>query len=540
MHIASFAIKDVVSADRIIPILSALGPLRGKAPQRYIVLLAPASDMENLDLGTVRYIFDELNEILDNYGDVVKGHAWSLVNAIDAYTNLLRGYLVYFSYGEIENIVGRVVDLLNELGKFKTSLGVIAWTYALDPALGSEYVRGLMEEKLGIDVVDKAYGILKELSRLRGLVQELMRYEEFMGYVESKFMKADEEAVKKVILEVASLLKKALAHYRLNNDELDEAKKLFNKVAEEDREIGVYEDYLIDRSLALRAEAIESSLVSDDLVKKFQQLYKEAFDEEHFMPTARYLSVTSGTLGNYLVSLALTGDYKTISKLLEEHWRVLNANYEASVLARLMLNALLRPRGGLSGELEGKLSVNPEELINAFGSYMYSEFLPALRVAFGVKTPEDGIKLCEEFNDEGCVDSVLAVKGNSAAVKQLRERLINVFQGALIVRLNSFRELGVDIDTVLNEFMGLVNGLDGKSLAQLIAPIDSRASLALMLHALINGDERLARAHALMGAVGATGSKLLTRLFLEAYRACCDPNNDEFRRAIARLFFYHV
>jgi hypothetical protein len=36
------------------------------------------------------------------------------------------------------------------------------------------------------------------------------------------------------------------------------------------------------------------------------------------------------------------------------------------------------------------------------------------------------------------------------------------------------------------------------------------------------------------------GEKLLTRLFLEAYRACCDLGKDEFRRAIARLFFYHV
>ena len=82
----------------------------------------------------------------------------------------------------------------------------------------------------------------------------------------------------------------------------------------------------------------------------------------------------------------------------------------------LTLNALLGHRVGLSGELKGKLSVNPEELIDAFGSYMHSEFLPALMVAFGVKTPEDGIKLCEEFNDEGCVDFVLAVKGNSVVV----------------------------------------------------------------------------------------------------------------------------
>jgi len=66
------------------------------------------------------------------------------------------------------------------------------------------------------------------------------------------------------------------------------------------------------------------------------------------------------------------------------------------------------------------------------------------------------------------------------------------------------------------------------------------ARLALMLHALINGDEKLAKAHALRGAVRATGSKLLGRLFLETYEACCDLSNESFRRAIARLFFYHV
>jgi len=66
------------------------------------------------------------------------------------------------------------------------------------------------------------------------------------------------------------------------------------------------------------------------------------------------------------------------------------------------------------------------------------------------------------------------------------------------------------------------------------------AQLALMLHALINHNENLAKAHALYGAVSTTGNKLLTRLFLEAYRACCDLESESFRLAIARLFFYHV
>ncbi len=46
----------------------ALEPLRGKAPHRYIELLVSASGIGNLDSSTVRYIFNELNEIkiLDN------------------------------------------------------------------------------------------------------------------------------------------------------------------------------------------------------------------------------------------------------------------------------------------------------------------------------------------------------------------------------------------------------------------------------------------------------------------------------------------
>jgi hypothetical protein len=68
------------------------------------------------------------------------------------------------------------------------------------------------------------------------------------------------------------------------------------------------------------------------------------------------------------------------------------------------------------------------------------------------------------------------------------------------------------------------------------------AQLALTLHALINGNKELAKAHALKEAIYSS-SKLLTRLYLEAYKECkkcCDLGKDEFRRAIARLFFYHV
>jgi len=105
-----------------------------------------------------------------------------------------------------------------------------------------------------------------------------------------------------------------------------------------------------------------------------------------------------------------------------------------------------------------------------------------------------------------------------------------------------FKGLGVNVDKLFDEFEMLVGRLDGKSLVQLPAPGTSAALLALMLYALINGDEKLVKAHALRGAV-AFPVKLHTRLFLDVYRACeqgCDLSNENLRQAITKLFLYHI
>ena len=104
-----------------------------------------------------------------------------------------------------------------------------------------------------------------------------------------------------------------------------------------------------------------------------------------------------------------------------------------------------------------------------------------------------------------------------------------------------FKGLGVNVDKLFDEFEMLVGRLDGKSLVQLLAPGTSMALLALMLYALINGDEKLAKAHALYETVTSSG-KLLSRLFLDVYRACgkgCDLGNEDLRQAITKLFLYH-
>jgi len=553
LYIASFAIPYVVLPPLVKSILSALEPLRGKAPHRYLKLLSSASNIGNLDRDTARYILDELNKVLDNYGNRVKGHAWPLVYAISAYADLLEKHGFNFDDDEIKGVVGRVVDLLNELGRFKSSLGTIAWAHALAPAL-DERVRGLMEEKLGIDVVNRADEVLKELNKLREKVQELMRDGEFTSYVESRFIKVDEEAVRSTILEMAPSLKNSLAIYRFGNDELDEAARLFNEAAKESREIGDYKNYLIDRGWALRVEAIKGSLVGDDLVKLvngFRQLYEETFNKKHFMRTASYLGTASSTLGEYLVSLALTGDDKKIKELIEEHLWVLNANERSWVLTRLMLNALLGPKDRLDNELKGRLVVKPRELIEAFKYEIFSVFLPALRVAFGLLKPEDVGEACESIDEKYekgksiCKGIASAARGKGATVEVLREEvLIKTFRERISKgeKLNLLKGLGFDAKSLSDEFRGLAYGLDGKSLVQLPALKNSRAQLAFMLYALINGDEKLAKAHALY-ETAALSVKLLSRLFLDVYRACekgCDLGNEDLRQAITKLFLYHV
>jgi hypothetical protein len=436
-----------------------------------------------------------------------------------------------------------------------------------------------MENVLGIDVADKAKEVVGELSRLRA--QELIRDEGFMGFVKSWLAEADEKAARE-ILEDASNFVYILAQDKLDNDELKEAEELFNGAAEWGRVIGVYKNYLDSSNWALRVEAIKGSLAGDDLVKLvngFKQLYEEAVNAERLMPAevSPYYdtlpknilkdileNILSDILGGYLVSLALKGgdeEIRRIEELLKEQWQVLNHYSLAPILTRLTLNALLSPRVELSSELKGKLVVKPWELMMYLGlGDIDINSLPALRAIYGTIKPGDEKRLCDELIDDPimhdlCIDNVSRAYSEELSQQEegnLRQALIKYFQRWISKGevLDLLKKLGLDAESLNNELKGLIHELSGKSLQSVVSFNHcskdqqlrcSSAHLTYMLYALVNGNEKLAKAHALYGAMSSTGSKLLTRLFLEAYNACCDlKNNESFRRAVARLFFYHV
>jgi energy-coupling factor transporter ATP-binding protein EcfA2 len=549
LYIAHPAIQLSTSTFRIRLTLHALKPLLDMAPHRYLGLLRQTSAVEFLDRETARLVFNELNYILDKHYDKVKKHTWSLVHAVFAYSELFNKHLSYLDNKMVEEIVGRVAELLRELGD--TVLGTIAWAYALAPVLKHEHIRMLWEMKfkergLHIDVIKKADYVLNKLNKLRENVKELLEDKEFVSYVESFSIEANEKMANRIILGSLLGLESELAQYKFDKDELNEAAGLFEKVANGYKEIGVFENYLFNHVWVLRVKAIEDSLASNDLVKEYDQLFNEAWN--NYKPTANYLYAISVILYNYLVSLALTSNTNKAGELLKEYWAILNVNKKHSVMPRLILNTLLSSKNGLDDRLKDMLMVGPKELIEVFEEGMFNKFLPALKVAYGLVKPEDGIRECEKLDENqakiDCEVAVLTGGGRGDAIKVARGSLISVFWELILKKekRDLLKELGVDDNELLsmfNKFMELVYGLDGRSLVQLIAHRSSLAHLALMLYALINGNHELVKAHALYGTT-ISSYKLLTRLFLEAYKACCDLSGENFRKALARLFFYHV
>ena len=76
---------------------------------------------------------------------------------------------------------------------------------------------------------------------------------------------------------------------------------------------------------------------------------------------------------------------------------------------------------------------------------------------------------------------------------------------------------------------------DTGAVVQLLAPATSLAYFTLMLWALVNGDEELARAHAKLASI-VYEEKLPRRLFREAAEA----QGERFKLALLKLFYYHI
>jgi hypothetical protein len=103
--------------------------------------------------------------------------------------------------------------------------------------------------------------------------------------------------------------------------------------------------------------------------------------------------------------------------------------------------------------------------------------------------------------------------------------------------------------SVLTKLMLIILGytkieISSREIVEAFNIIPSRTSgapLAFMLYSLINGNMDLAKGYALLGSIDySTESKLLSRLFREAYDSCCNTDDEMFKLALLKLFYYHI
>jgi hypothetical protein len=508
----STAIKLTIHPLFVKHILEALEPLRDKAPQQYLVILLEASRME-LDKNTARLIYDELNYMLSNFfsKDTNKNRlselVWPLTHAVEVCSNMLDKHIMYFTKEEVENIVKNMCDLLNALKKKKESneLAIIAEAHALRPAFYSK-IRDFMSEYCSVsDPVIKAVEVRESLKELANKSDELLKNKYFMNWVTVAPWISPQQNIKELITNLEALLTFSLAKYKFYNDELNEASKLFNEVAEAYKSIEDWGDYIGVRTWFLRAELIKARSINEyvNVASNFEKLWNETLKNPEYMVIR--LMDASAVLGNYLVYLASVGRYDDTEKTLSSWHEFLNHYKKVSVLTRLMLRLL-----GFTKVDE----VKPEELIDAYKDDIIHDLLPALRLTLDI---EASIEECESLTYRDiCRYAFLAVKGNSYALTMLRNSL-NV------------------------EILKLVQGLDGKVLVQLLAPMTSRCRLALMLYALVSGNAELAKEHARWGSEKyGEKNRLVGRLFGDVYEICCDVNSEGFKLALLKLYYSQV
>jgi tetratricopeptide (TPR) repeat protein len=393
-------------------------------------------------------------------------------------------------------------------------LATIAEAFVLIPSLERRYVEGYVEKYCSInDIIAEADAVLNNLEKMAGDVSKLVGNNTFMEWIETRTLDPSKEGVGKVISNIEGYFTGGLAGYKLGVDRLDEARELFNKAAEIAKSIGDIDDYLVARSWILRVNVIKARNLNEytNVAKGFEDLWNKAL--ENLKPPLLYLESKSYHLSNYLVYLASIeiDRHGDVERLLNKYAYLLSYDKKVSVLTKLMLKILGYTKTGISSR----------EIVDAYSDSIDPPFLPALKLALGIKADHNE---CKQHDDDEklsvCVDAFLAVIGIEVAMDRLKDWV--------------WHRRG-------SKFYERVKDLDAKLLVQLLAPIISSAQLAFMLYSLINGDMDLARRHALEGSIDySTKSKLLSRLFGEAHDSCCNTGDEKFKLALLKLFYYHI
>jgi hypothetical protein len=542
LHTASAAVRKVIHPAAVLPILAALRPLGEKAPHRYVVALAAASEPTTLNQETAQYIYDMLQQLKNRLLET--GHIWPLVNAVLVYSNLLTKHSVYIK-DRWEEAVVDICRLYNEVKKRGVAAAsdhgfsahhlfdATVRARVLAAALRSDDLAPLVQRYCGLgDLEKEVKEVMGVLGRATARLDELRKImENDTDFAEWVTTRSPAGNAGFAVKNLRSWFTYELALYKLNHalnergeldeEKLKEAAKEFENVAEIGRALGQWENYLASSNWALRARILAAKSWEELLkrAKGFQELWRET---EGLEPTAEYLAKAAANLGKYIVYLAASGDRLRAEELLKE-WRwLLNYDREVSVATRLMLKLFDVGEGA-------KL----KEVVDAFEPQLSPEYLPALLMLAGRLQKDETLEECAKFippssaglyvvlrsiktKAELCVDAVAAVANNQVATKILRS----------------------NIEMDVPKAHPLLEIADGKTLVEVLTPISSTARLVFILLAAVEGRADAVRLHGLWGSAAYKGT-VLQPLFRAVHVNCGKLDSEECKMALLKLYYLH-
>jgi hypothetical protein len=514
LYTATSALQQVLSKESATIILDFFRRLGGLAPHYYVLLASATSGLIELEKETAHKIADFLEETLER--EELKVRRWPLVEAVRAYSNLLTKHREHF-YGEEEQLRERMCKLLEWLeGQLRDIAEAIALKTALEQGL---------KPCSDADPAGRAWELLKRL-------KEMEKEEPSRQAAEwATVLAFKPERFKREVKHIRGALTFSLAWYKMGNDDLKAARKLFTISALINRELKHWVNYLNSRSWATRCSVLGAESLEELIgrARAFEKLWKEAKKQETLEMV--YLMYETVTLAKYLVFLALEDRKDEVSMLLEREKWLLRLFPRIYVTTRLLLKLL----GVEMGKPEAR------EVATALNNDVNAEFRPAFNTLMG--RSRDALNECDEFIGEKreiCRIAVNAINGDKDAITELkyRSKVVLIHKLNVLLRgdiLQDFEENRF-VKNFYLELHDFIDRRDASALIQFWAPLTSRASFTLMLWALVNGDEELARAHAKLAWI-VYKSKLLRRLYREAAEA---RSEEELKLALLKLFYYYI
>ena len=177
------------------------------------------------------------------------------------------------------------------------------------------------------------------------------------------------------------------------------------------------------------------------------------------------------------------------------------------------------------------------EVAEALRNDIDQVFRPAFNLLMGARA----LDKCGEIEDVEhaltCLQAVKAVLGDEEATRILKTSFRMRLEESVGERLKGLAQGSEEREAVKRfhrELQAFVEERGAGDGVQLWAPAYSSAAFVLMLWALSNGDEELARAHAKLKSI-TLKEKLPRRLFREAAEA----RGERFKLALLKLFYLH-